>query len=81
NSLEYLIYNDNSYVKTLWRLYTKLLKESKTCRKYIYEAYINHDLSTHNTSNDRYVGEKWFGLLPALSKITLSPKFFRAMLM
>ena len=81
NALEYLIYNDSSYVKTLWRLYTKLLKENKTCRKYIYEAYINHDLSTHNTSNDRYVGEKLFGMLPALSKITLSPRFFKALLM
>ncbi|MFX0027581.1 MAG: NAD(P)/FAD-dependent oxidoreductase [Candidatus Hermodarchaeota archaeon] len=80
NALEYLIYNESSYVKTLWRLYTKLLKENKTCRKYIYEAYINHDLSTHNNSNDRYVGEKWFAELPALSKIALSPKFFRAML-
>ncbi|MBY8990827.1 MAG: hypothetical protein KGD58_08745 [Candidatus Lokiarchaeota archaeon] len=81
NALEYLIYNDSSYVKSLWRLYSKLLKENKTCRKYIYEAYINHDLSTHNTSNDRYVGEKLFGMLPALSKITLSPRFFKALLM
>jgi flavin-dependent dehydrogenase len=81
NALEYLIYNDSSYVKTLWRLYTKLLKENKTCRKYIYEAYINQDLSTHDTTKDRYVGEKLFGMLPALSKVTLSPKFFRAMLM
>ncbi|MFX1570255.1 MAG: hypothetical protein ACFFCV_17995 [Promethearchaeota archaeon] len=81
NALEYLIYNEGSYVKSLWRLYTELLTENKLARKYIYEAYINHDLSTHNTSNDRYVGEKWFGKLPALSKITLSPKFFKAMLL
>jgi len=81
NALEYLIYNDSSYVKSLWRLYTKLLMENRTCRKYIYEAYINHDLSKHNTSNDRYVGEKLFGMLPTLSKITLSPRFFRALLM
>ena len=81
NALEYLLYNDGSYVKTLWRLYTKLLMENRTCRKYIYEAYINHDLSKHITSNDRYVGEKLFGMLPALSKITLSPRFFRALLM
>jgi len=81
DALEYLLYNDGSYVKTLWRLYTKLLMENRTCRKYIYEAYINHDLSKHITSNDRYVGEKLFGMLPALSKITLSPRFFRAMLM
>ena len=81
NALDYLIYNEGSYVKMLWRLYTELLNENKLARKYIYEAYINQDLSTHNTSNDRYVGEKWFGKLPALSKITLSPKFFRAMLL
>ncbi|MFW9819362.1 MAG: NAD(P)/FAD-dependent oxidoreductase [Candidatus Thorarchaeota archaeon] len=81
NALEYLIYNNNSYVKSLWRLYTELLNENKLARKYIYEAYINHDLSTHNTNNDKYVGEKWFGKLSTLSKITLSPKFFKAMLM
>jgi len=81
NALEYLIYNEGSYVKSLWRIYTELLNENKLARKYIYEAYINHDLSTHNTSNDRYVGEKWFGKLPALSKITLSPRFFKAMLL
>ena len=75
------MYNDSSYVKSLWRLYTKLLMKNRTCRKYIYEAYINHDLSKHNTSNDRYVGEKLFGMLPALSKISLSPRFFRALLM
>ncbi|MFX1364992.1 MAG: NAD(P)/FAD-dependent oxidoreductase [Promethearchaeota archaeon] len=81
NALEYLIYNESSHVKTLWRLYTELLSENKLARQYIYEAYINHDLSTHNTSNDRYVGEKWFAKLPTLSKITLSPKFFRALLL
>ena len=81
NALEYLIYNEGSYVKSLWRLYTELLNENKLARQYIYEAYINHDLANHNTSNDRYVGEKWFGKLPMLSKITLSPKFFKAMLL
>ncbi len=81
NALEYLIYNEGSYVKSLWRLYTELLNENKLARKYIYEAYINHDLANHNTSNDRYFGEKWFGKLPVLSKITLSPRFFKAMLM
>ncbi|MFX0043491.1 MAG: hypothetical protein ACFE8L_11320, partial [Candidatus Hodarchaeota archaeon] len=81
NALEYLIYNEGSYVKSLWRLYTELLNENKLARKYIYEAYINHDLANHNTSNDRFVGEKWFGKLPMLSKITLSPKFFKAMLL
>jgi len=81
NALEYLIYNEGSYVKSLWRLYTELLSENNLARKYIYEAYINQDLSTHNTSNDRYVGEKWFSKLPTLSKVTLSPKFFKALLL
>lgn len=81
NALEYLIYNEGSHVKSLWRLYTEMLNENKKARKYIYEAYINHDLANHNTSNDRYVGEKWFGKLPTLSKITLSPKFFKALLL
>jgi len=79
NAFEHLIYNDSSSVKSLWRLYTKLLSENKTCRKYIYEAYINHDLSKHIVSNDRYVGEKLFGMLPTLSKLTLSPKFIKSM--
>ncbi|MFX1378568.1 MAG: FAD-dependent oxidoreductase [Promethearchaeota archaeon] len=81
NALEYLIYNEGSYVKSLWRLYTELLSENSLARKYIYEAYINQDLSTHNTSNDRFVGEKWFSKLSTLSKVTLSPKFFKALLM
>ncbi|MFW9823997.1 MAG: NAD(P)/FAD-dependent oxidoreductase [Candidatus Thorarchaeota archaeon] len=81
NAFEYLIYNDSSSVKSIWRLYTKLLSENKTCRKYVYEAYINHDLSKHKLANDRFVGEKIFGMLPTLSKVTLSPKFVKAMFM
>ena len=81
NALEYLIYNNSSYVKSLWRLYTQLLNENQKARKYIYLAYINHDLSKHIVSNDRYVGEKLFGKLPTLSKITLSPKFLKALLL
>ncbi|MHA2009209.1 MAG: hypothetical protein ACW99E_19210 [Promethearchaeota archaeon] len=79
NAFEYLIYNKSSSVESIWRLYTKLLNENKTCRKYIYEAYINQDLSKHIVANDRYVGEKLFGMLPTLSKVTLSPKFIKAM--
>ena len=81
NAMEYLIYNEGSYVKSLWRYYTKLLSENATARRYIYEAYINQDLSTHKIANDRYVGEKLLGMLPMLSKITLGPKFLRAMLL
>ncbi|MHA2185673.1 MAG: NAD(P)/FAD-dependent oxidoreductase, partial [Promethearchaeota archaeon] len=81
NALEYLIYNNSSSVKSLWRLYTKLLSENRTCRKYIYQAYINQDLSKHIVANDRYVGEKLFGMLPTLTKIALSPKFLKALLL
>lgn len=81
NALEYLIYNNSSSAKSLWRLYTKLLSENRTCRKYIYEAYINQDLSKHIVANDRYVGEKLFGMLPTLTKIALSPKFLKALLL
>ncbi len=80
-ALEYLIYNDKSYVKLLWRLYTKLISENKTVREYIYLAYINQDLADHKVGNDRYVGEKLLGMLPLLQKLSLGPKFLRAMLL
>ncbi len=81
NALEYLIYKDNSYVKSLWRLYTKLISENKTVREYIYLAYINQDLANHKVGNDRYVGEKLLGMLPFLQKLSLSPRFIKAMLL
>ena len=81
NACEYLFYNEGSYVRSLWNTYCNLLNTDKTARKYIWDAYINQDLSNHDINKDRYVGEKLFGTLPALSKITLGAKFFKAMLM
>lgn len=77
---EYLFYSDSSYVRSLWNIYVNLLNTNKTVCKYIWEAHVNHDLANHDLSKDRYVGERLFGKLPALSKITLGTKFFRAML-
>ncbi|MHA1349680.1 MAG: hypothetical protein ACTSSC_05105 [Promethearchaeota archaeon] len=79
NACEYLFYTESSSAKTLWNSYSNLLNTNKTVRKYVYEAHINQDLSKHNTDNDRYVGEKLFATIPVLSKMTLWPKFLKAM--
>ncbi len=80
NACEYLFYTDASYVRSLWNHYCELIATDITSQRYIYEAYINQDLANHDINKDRYVGEKLFAKLPALSKITLSPRFLRAMM-
>ena len=79
NACEYLFYNESASSKTLWNAYTNLLNTNKTVRQYIYEAHINQDLSTHNTDYDRWVGEQLFAAIPVISKMTLWPKFLKAM--
>jgi flavin-dependent dehydrogenase len=79
NACEYLFYNESSSTKTLWNAYTNLLNTNKTVRKYVYEAHLNQDLSTHNTDHDRWVGERLFANIPTISKMTLWPKFLKAM--
>jgi len=61
----------SSSSKTLWNSYINLLNTNKTVRQYVYEAHINQDLSTHNTDNDRWVGERLFATIPVLSKMML----------
>lgn len=80
DACEYLFYSGGSYVKSLWNIYTNLLLTNKTIRKYVYEAHTIQDLSKYDTNRDRYVGERLFNALPALSKITLGPRFFKVML-
>ncbi len=80
NACEYLFYNTGSYVRSLWKYYCEVVAMDETSQRYIYEAHINQDLAKHDTNKDKYVGEKLFGKLPALSKITLSPRFLKAML-
>ncbi len=78
---EYLFFNSgSSYIKKLWDTYCKLLNENQVCRKYIYDAYINQDLANHDLKKDRYVGEKLFGALPALTKLALGPRFIKTLL-
>jgi flavin-dependent dehydrogenase len=79
DACEYLFYGGESHSKTLWTTYTNLLNTNKTVRKYVYEAHMIQDLWNYDTDRDRWVGEKLFGALPALSKLTLWPKFLRAM--
>ena len=80
DACEYLFYSGGSYVKSLWNEYTNLLLTNKTVRRYVYEAHTIQDLAKYDTDKDRYVGECLFSALPTLSKITLSPRFFKAML-
>jgi len=79
DACEYLFYSGESYSKTLWTTYTELLNTNKTVRKYVYEAYVIQDLWNYDTDRDRYVGERLFGALPTLSKLTMWPKFLKAM--
>jgi len=74
-----LFYSNDSSAKTLWTTYTNLLNTNKTVRKYVYEAHTIQDLWNYDTDRDRYVGERLFGALPGLQKLTLWPKFLKAM--
>jgi len=76
---EFLFYSKDSSAKTLWTTYTNLLNTNKTVRKYVYEAHTIQDLWNYDTDRDRYVGERLFGALPGLQKLTLWPKFLKAM--
>ncbi|MGV9171484.1 MAG: NAD(P)/FAD-dependent oxidoreductase [Promethearchaeia archaeon] len=76
---EYMFYNARSSMKLLWETYTELIRKNKTLRKYIYEAHLLKDLSKYDTSRDKWTGEKIFGSLPTLSKISLGPKFLKAL--
>ena len=80
DACEYLFYSGESHSKTLWITYTDLLNTNKTVRKYVYEAHMIQDLWNYDTDRDRWVGEKLFGALPTLSKLTLWPKFLKAMM-
>lgn len=76
---EYMFYNSGSSMKLLWESYIKLINKNQTLRKYIYEAHTIQDMTKYDIKRDRWTGEKIFSSLPTLSKITLGPKFLRAM--
>lgn len=79
NACEYLFYGNQSSLKSIWNAYTEMLVHNKTARKYVYEVIMLQDLKKYNTDNDRWVGEKLFSTLPTINKITLWPKFLKAM--
>ncbi|MBY8981403.1 MAG: hypothetical protein KGD57_00510 [Candidatus Lokiarchaeota archaeon] len=78
---EYLFYNPNPKVMNIiWDSYTKLISENKRLRKEIWEAYRLHDITDYDTNRDKWAGEQLFKKLPTISKITLGPKFIRALM-
>ncbi len=76
---EYMFYSAPSAMKILWETYIELINTNKTLRRYIYDVHILQDLSKYDTKRDRWAGERIFAKLPITSKISLGPKFFRAL--
>jgi hypothetical protein len=64
----------------LWNTYIDLINDNKKLRRQIWEAYRIPDVSQYDISRDRWAGEQLFSKLPTLSKITLGPRFFKAMM-
>ena len=78
---EYLFYNQNPKVMNIiWNTYTKLINDNKRLRKEIWEAYRLNDISLYDTKRDKWAGEQLYKKLPTTSKITLGPKFIKALL-
>jgi flavin-dependent dehydrogenase len=77
---ESLFYNAGSSTKLLWNTYIDLINDNKKLRRQIWEAYRIPDVSQYDISRDRWAGEQLFSKLPTLSKITLGPRFFKAMM-
>ncbi|MBN1215336.1 MAG: NAD(P)/FAD-dependent oxidoreductase [Candidatus Lokiarchaeota archaeon] len=78
---EYLFYNSNHKImNTIWDTYTKLINENKRLRKEICEAYWLDDIATYDLDRDKWAGEQLFKQLPTISKISLGPKFLKALL-
>ncbi len=78
---EYMFYNPKSSImKLIWNNYTELINENKRLRKEIWEAYRLQDIINYDINRDKWAGEQLFKKLPAISKITLGPKFLKAFL-
>ena len=77
---EYLFYQSGSKIKILWETYCRFIKESRTLRRYIWEAIRRHDLENHDLSRDRWTGEQIFKKLPFLAKATTLTHFLKALM-
>jgi len=77
---EYIFYDENpSIIRTIWEAYIKLIKENRKLRKQIWEAY-RIPIEKYDTNRDRWAGEQLYKALPTLSKLTLTPKFLKALM-
>ena len=79
NASEYLFFNAGKSLKILWDTYTKLISISQRLRRDIWEAYRIQDIENYNLSGTKWAGESLFKMLPTLTKISLGPKFIRAL--
>ncbi|MBD3195160.1 MAG: hypothetical protein GF317_08905 [Candidatus Lokiarchaeota archaeon] len=78
---EFIFYDASpSAINKIWDTYTKLIQENKKLRKQIWEAYRKHDIENYDLSRDKWAGERLFEKLPALSKLSLGPKFLKALI-
>jgi len=81
NACEYVFYDTNaSAIKTIWKTYIDLINDNQKLRRQIWEAYRMHNIENYDTSRDKWAGERLFEKLPTLSKLTLSPKFLKALM-
>jgi len=75
---EILFYHSGSKLDILWEIYTEFIKTNQTIRKYIWDAFRNHNLENHDIKRDKWTGEQLFKRLPLLSKVTYGPYFLKA---
>jgi flavin-dependent dehydrogenase len=65
------------YQQDIWDAYIKAIKEDRTVRKNIHNAWVSPDLANYPLENDNYCGEKIYLALPFQLKITLGPMFLK----
>jgi len=81
DACEYVFYDSNpSTIKKIWNTYIDLINDNKRLRRQIWEAYRMHDIANYDKSRDKWAGEQLFEKLPTLSKISLGPKFLKALM-
>jgi flavin-dependent dehydrogenase len=81
DACEYVFYdNSPSTIKKIWETYIDLVNDNQKLRRQIWEAYRMHDVENYDTSRDKWAGEKLFEKLPTFSKISLGPKFLKALM-
>lgn len=81
DACEYVFYDSSaSVIKKIWETYIDLINDNKRLRRNIWEAYRMHDIEKYDKARDKWAGEKLFEKLPTISKISLGPKFLKALM-